>query len=248
MSIAKAADPANLPAYSPERLKALEAWIAKGPRRPLAPSGVGDQVGRIMGTKAPSKFSRDVLVRDIKAGVLISVPFEAVFSSQKYRRGEIKANEYVASVVANSMGFGMWTLGGALAAAALAPLGAPIYVGAVLGFGAGMLANDLWDRTFGKAITKIMPEFLPEGVAKPVANGFSRFVANPLHDYIWKPISGAVMGHKVLSCALLACAALKFPTAAKIVGREISAMALGTGLALGIQLGLVDRVLAPADH
>jgi hypothetical protein len=206
-----------------------------------------DRARRIVGT-AGSTLSRDELVREVKAGVLVSAPIEGIFESQGYRKGEIKANEYVGRVVANSLGFGMWTVGGALAAAALAPLGLPAFLVGAAGFAAGMVANDLWDRTFGAAIVNVTKEMLPESAAKPLADGFTKFVANPLHDWVWKPVSGFVKDHKVISGVLLAGAALRFPTAAKAVFREVGTMAVGTAAALGIQLGLTDRVLPAAKH
>ncbi len=210
-------------------------------------ASVGDRARRMVGTHG-AKISRDELVREVKAGVLVSAPIEGIFESQKYRKGEIKANEYVGRVVANSLGFGMWTVGGALAAAALAPVGLPAFLVGAAGFAAGMVANDIWDRTFGSAIVEVTKEMLPEAAAKPIADGFTKFVANPLHDWVWKPVSGFVMKHKVLTGVMVGLAACRFPFAAKAVGREVGTMAIGTAGALGIQLGLLDRVLPAAKH
>ena len=215
---------------------------------PAVPAAnVGDRARRIVGT-AGHAISRDELVREVKAGVLVSAPIEGIFESQHYRKGEIKANEYVGRVVANSLGFGTWTVAGALAAAALAPVGLPAFLVGAAGFAAGMVANDLWDRTFGAAIVKVTKEMLPESAAKPIADGFTKFVANPLHDWVWKPVSGFVKKHKILSGVLLALAAIRFPGAAKAVGREVGTMAIGTAGALGVQLGITDRVLPAAKH
>ena len=214
---------------------------------PAAAKSVGDRARVVMGTHG-AKLSRDELIREVKAGVLVSAPIEGIFESQKYRRGEIKANEYVGRVVANSLGFGTWTVGGALAAAALAPIGLPAFFAGAAGFAAGMIANDLWDRTFGQAIVQVTSEMLPEAAAKPIADGFTKFVANPLHDWVWKPVSGFVKDHKVLSGIMLTLAALKFPFAAKAVGKEVATMAVGTAGALGVQMGVIDRFMAPAKH
>lgn len=219
--------------------------LGKPTAAPVA--SAGDRARRIVGTHG-STISRDELVREVKAGVLVSAPIEGIFESQAYRRGEIKANEYVGRVVANSLGFGTWTVGGALAAAVLAPVGLPAFLAGAAGFAAGMVANDLWDRTFGASIVKVTQEMLPEAAAKPFADGFTKFVANPLHDWVWKPISGTVKDHKVLSGVLLFLAACRFPGAAKAVGREVGTMALGTAGALGIQMGVIDRVLPGAKH
>lgn len=210
-------------------------------------SSVGDRARRVVGTHG-AKLSRDELVREVKAGVLVSAPIEGIFESQAYRRGEIEANEYVGRVVANSLGFGMWTVGGAVAAAALAPIGLPAFLVGAAGFAAGMVANDIWDRTFGASIVKVTKEMLPASAARPLADGFTRFVANPLNDWVWKPVSGFVKQHKVLTGVMLALAACRFPGAAKAVGKEVGTMAVGTAAALGVQLGVLDRVLPAAAH
>lgn len=214
---------------------------------PAHAADLGDRARKIVGTHGAT-MSRDELVREVKAGVLVSAPIEGIFESQAYRRGEIKANEYVGRVVANSLGFGTWTVAAAGAAAALAPLGAPAFLIGAAGFAAGMIANDLWDRTFGTAIVDVTKEMLPESAAKPFADGFTKWVANPLHDWVWKPVSGFVKDHKVLSGVLLFLAACRFPGAAKAVGREVGTMAIGTAGALGVQLGVVDRFLPAAKH
>ena len=214
---------------------------------PAAQPHVGERARRIAGLSG-SVLSRDELVREAKAGVIVSAPIEGIFESQKYRRKEITAREYTGRVIANSLGFGMWTVGGALAAAALAPVGLPAFLVGAAGFAAGMVANDLWDRTFGAAIVKVTQEMLPEEAARPFADGFTKWVANPLHDWLWKPVSGFVMEHKVLSGVLLTLAACKFRGAAKVVGREAATMAVGTAGALAVQLGVVDRFVPQAEH
>lgn len=212
-----------------------------------APADVAQRAKNILGT-AEGVMSRDQLVREVKSGIVISAPMEAVFESQNLRTGKIQANEYVGRVAANTLGFGTWTLGAAGAAALLAPLGLPAFAVGVAGFAAGMLANDLWDRTFGQAIVSIAKERLTDAQARPAAEAFVKYVANPLHDYLWKPVSGFVGDHKVLAGVLLGAAALRFPGAARAVGREAGKMALGTAAALGVQATVVDRVLAPAAH
>lgn len=210
-------------------------------------ASIGDQARRVVGL-AGHKMTRDELVRDMKIGVAFQAPFEAIIEGQSYRKGEIKANEYVARIVANSLGFATWTLGGAAAAALLAPLGAPAFLLAAAGFAGGMIANDLFDRTFGVAIVKVLKGTLSEASCKGFADGFSKYISNPLTDYVWKPVSGFVMEHKVVSGVALGALALRFPQAGKAVGREVAAMAIGTAAALGLQLGVMDRFIPAAEH
>lgn len=210
-------------------------------------ANVGEQARRVVGL-AGHKMTRDELVRDMKVGVAFQAPFEAIIEGQSYRKGEIKANEYVARIVANSLGFATWTLGGAAATALLAPMGAPAFLLAAAGFAGGMIANDLFDRTFGAAMVKVLKDVLPEEKCKGFADGFSKYISNPLTDYVWKPVSGFVMKHKVISGVALGALALRFPLAAKAVGREVGAMAIGTAAALGLQLGVMDRFIPAAEH
>ena len=65
---------------------------------------------------------------------------------------------------------------------------------------------------------------------------------------MWKPVSGFVMKHKVISGVALAAAALRFPAAGRAVFREVSTMAVGTAAAMGIQVGVMDRFLPQASH
>lgn len=208
---------------------------------------VGDRARSVVGL-ASHKLTRDELVRDMKIGVAFQAPFEGVIEGQAYRKGEIKANEYVARVIANSLGFATWTLGGATAAALLAPIGAPAFLLAAAGFAGGMIANDLFDRTFGAAMVKVLKDTLPEAACKPFADKFVKYVSNPLTDYVWKPVSGFVMKHKIISGVALGVLALRFPSAGKAVGREVGAMAIGTAAALGLQFGVLDRFMPAAEH
>ncbi|MEB3220654.1 MAG: hypothetical protein VKS61_01110 [Candidatus Sericytochromatia bacterium] len=221
------------------------------PTRPVAataaPAGIGERAKRIAGL-AGTRMTRDQFVSEVKVGMVFSAPMEGVFESQKFRKGEIKANEYVGRVLANTLSTAAWTAGGALAGAALAPVGMPLFVAGAAGFAFGMVANDLWDRTFGTQIVEVFKEKVTDAQARPAAEAFVTYVANPLHDWVWKPVSGFVGQHKVLSGVLLTLAALRFPFAAKAVGKEVGKMAVGTAAALGVQLAVTDRVLAPAAH
>jgi hypothetical protein len=212
-----------------------------------APAGVAERAKRLAGLSG-TRMTRDQWVGEVKAGVAFSVPLEGLFESQKFRRGEIQANEYMGRVVANTLSNIAWTTGGAVAAAALAPFGAPLFVAGAAGFAAGMVANDLWDRTFGTAIVDVFKEKVTDAQARPAAEAFVKYVANPVNDYFWKPVTGFVGNNKVLGGAMLALAAVRFPGAAKAVGKEVGKMAVGTAAGLGVQLAVTDRVLAPAAH
>lgn len=197
---------------------------------------------------AAGALSAEQLMTDVKVGVAISAPMEVVFNSQAYRKGQINSSQYTARIIANSLGFGTWTIGGAVAAALLAPLGLPAFGVAVAGFAAGMIANDLWDRTFGAAIIKVLGDRLPQKITKPFANVVTKYFANPLYDHVWSPIKHLVWGHKVLSGVLLGAAALRFPMAAKAIGREAGVWIGGTVAALGVQWGITNRILPQAPQ
>lgn len=197
---------------------------------------------------AAATLTAKQVMTDAKVGVIVSAPMEVVFNSQAYRKGELTGAKYVATIVANSLGFATWTIGGALAVSALAGFALPAWGVAVAGFAAGMIANDIWDRTFGKAITKILGDRLPEGPCKKFADVATKYFANPLYDHVWTPVKNAVMGHKVLSGVLLGGLALKFPMAAKAIGREASVWVAGTAAALGVQMGITNRILPSKEE
>jgi hypothetical protein len=218
--------------------------------RPIAApasSGVAERAKRLAGLSGV-RMTRDQFVGEVKAGVAFSLPLEGMFESQKFRRGEIKANEYMGRVTANTLSNIAWVAGGAVSAAALAPFGLPLFVTGAAGFAAGMVANDLWDRTFGASIVKVFSEQVSDAQARPAAEAFVKYVANPVNDYFWKPVTGFVGNNKVLGGVMLALAAVRFPGAAKAVGKEVGKMAVGTAAGLGVQLAVTDRVLAPAAH
>jgi hypothetical protein len=198
---------------------------------------------------APVKLTRDQLMMDAKMGIYISAPMEAVFNSQAYRRGEINASKYTATILANSLGFGAWTIGGALAVAALTPF-VPAFLLPVAGFAAGMIANDIWDRTFGAAIVKYVGDALPEKLTKPFADVFTKFVANPIVDWVWNPIKNAVMGHKVLAATLVGGLMLLPPMRpfAKGLLKEAGVWVGGGAIAMAAQFGIINRFLPAAAH
>ncbi|MDB5098384.1 MAG: hypothetical protein JWM80_2805 [Cyanobacteria bacterium RYN_339] len=194
-------------------------------------------------------LTRDQLLTDVKWGVAISAPMEGVFNAGAYRKGEINASKYTATIIANSLGFGAWTVGGALAAAALAPVGLPAFAVAVAGFAAGMIANDLWDRTFGQAMIKVLSERIPNKIVKPFADFFTKFVAAPLTDWVWNPLKNLVMGHKIAAGVLVGGAMLLPPLRplAKGLAREAGVWIGGSAIALGAQFALINRILPASD-
>lgn len=209
--------------------------------------GAMERIGELTGTRAAGKLSADRLIRDGAIGAASSVPFEALFEAGSYRRGEVNARQYVAKVVSNSVGFAAWTAGGALAAAAIAPLGLPGIAAGAIGFAAGMVANDLFDRLCAPTLKQELAARMSEDTCKAIAEPFTRCVAGPLTDYLWTPVSGFVKEHKLLSGAALFVAACRFPAAAKALGREAVTWVGGGALAIGVQIGLLDRVL-PAQE
>lgn len=209
---------------------------------PVATQKVTSTVGRMMGTTVRDSLAPGLLARDAALSGLSNIPFDGLFSSQAYRRGELKANEYAARILGDSVGFGAWTVGGALAGVALAPLGLPALAVGILGFAAGMTTQEIFDRTIGHTITKKLAGLISEKSAKPLADAFTKYIANPLNDYVWRPVIDGVKGHKFLAAGLAGALALKFPGAAKVVGEQ--ALTMGGGMAAGLAINL--GVITPA--
>ena len=72
-----------------------------------------ETLGRVVGTQGAKAFKPSQVMKDVRVGVVGSVPSDALFASQKYRRGEVKANEYVGEVLNTSLGMGAWTVAAA---------------------------------------------------------------------------------------------------------------------------------------
>lgn len=209
-------------------------------------SEVGSTVGRVLGTQARETLNASVLAKDALMGGVSNIPFDGLFNSQAYRRGDLKANQYVARILGNSIGFGAWTLGGALAGLALAPLGLPALAVGILGFAAGMTSQELFDRLFGHKITEKLAEAIPEKDVKGLADAFTKYVANPLNDYVWRPVIDGVKGHKVLAAGVAGVLALKFPGAAKVIGKEALTMGGGMAAGMGISMGVLNPLMGPS--
>lgn len=207
------------------------------------PSNVASTVGRVLGTHGRDTLKPSLLAKDIAIGGLGDIPFEGLFASQAYRRGELKANEFVARVVSGSIGGGIWTLGGALAGIALAPLGLPAVAVGILGFAAGMTGQELFDRLLGNKLAEKLAASLPEKSVKGLADGFTKYIANPLNDYVWRPVVDTVKGHKLLAAGVAGALALKFPGAAKAIGREALTMGGGMAAGLGISMGVLTPLM-----
>jgi len=207
---------------------------------------VQETAGRILGTQARDSLQIKTLASDLTVGGVANIPFEGLFASQQYRTGKLKANEYVAQILANSMTFGAWTAGGAVATAALAPFGLPALAVGVVGFAVGMSAQGLVERLFGDKLRKGLADAIPESSVKGLADGFTRFVANPLHDFLWKPLSGTVMDNKVVAAGVAGALALKFPAVAGAIGKEAVTMAGGLALGMGIEAKVLDPIAGPA--
>lgn len=200
---------------------------------------------RVVGLKA-SPLSPKALGKEVKLGVLSSIPVEALMLSQAYRRGDIDAKTYAATTLSNSVSFGSWTVGGALVGS-LIPGGT--LIGGALGFAGGMLSQSVWNRTLGKHVTSFFKSLIPEGAAKAFADTFNRFVANPLTDYVWKPVSGFVKRNKVLSGAVGAGALLLLPAPLRMGLLKVGAtMAGGTALGMAADAFVLDKFLPKAPE
>lgn len=218
-------------------------------RIPAQPAQVASEVsstmGRVLGTHARDTFKPSLLAKDIAIGGVSNLPFDGLFNSQAYRRGDLKANEYVARVVASSIGGGVWTLGGAVAGIALAPLGLPALAVGILGFAAGMTGQELFDRLLGNKLAERIAANLPEKDVKGFADAFTKYIANPLNDYVWRPVVDTIKGHKVLAAGVAGALALKFPGAAKAIGKEALTMGGGMAAGLGISMGVLNPLMGP---
>lgn len=191
-----------------------------------------ESMQRMMGMAARDRFETRLVLKEASFAGATNVPFDLIFQSQDYREGKLKANEYVARVITNSIGFGAWTIGGAAAAVALAPLALPGMAVGAIGFAVGMTCQDLFDRFFGHSLAKSLANSIPEKDVKGFADFVTENIANPLHDNVWVPLKDAVMGNKVLSAAAVAALTITFPKAAKAVAPMVGTM--GGGMALGI--------------
>lgn len=218
-------------------------------KRPL------ETVSRVVGAHAPQRLSPAVLAKDVKTGVVSSIPFDALFSSQEYRRGELSAKQYVAKTLSTSISAAAWTVGGALMGAVLAPVGLPAIAVGIAGFATGLVANEVWNRTAGKHVTEALESVVPEALAEPVAEVFTKAIANPLYDAVWKPLTEAVspvfrwaMQNKLTAGAALGGLALVFPNAARAIGPEILTMTAGTAAGLAFTGKVLDPMLPPVEE
>ena len=193
-----------------------------------------DTVSRAMGMHVPTSLSPKVLVQDMKTDVVASIPFDALFTSQEYRRGELTAKEYVAKTLSTSISSIAWTGGGALMGALLAPVGLPALAVGIAGFATGLVATEIWNRTIGQDVTKAIESVIPEGLAETAAEIFTKAIANPLYDAVWKPLTETLkpvfswaMQNKITAGAALGGLALIFPKAAKAIAPAVHTMAGG---------------------
>lgn len=233
------------PHLDPGLLKAAGATVESSAPR-MAEDGLANRAGRVLGLKATPLDPRH-LAKEIKFGVVSGVPVEALMISQAYRRGDITAKTYAAQTISNSISFGAWTVGGALVGA-MVPGGS--LIGGALGFAGGMLSHSAWNRTVGKHVTSFFEKVIPEGVAKAFGDNFNRFVANPLTDYVWKPVTGAIKKHKVLAGILGAGALMMLPGPLRVgLLKAGVTMAGGTALGLAGDAFVLDKFLpaAPAQ-
>lgn len=217
-------------------------------KRPL------ETVSRAMGAHVPTSLSPKLLAKDVKTDVVASIPFDALFGSQEYRRGEITAKEYVAKTLSTSVSSIAWTVGGAMMGALLAPVGLPAVAVGIAGFATGLVATEVWNRTVGDDITKSLESVIPEAVAEPVAEVFTKAIANPLYDAVWKPLTETLkpafrwaMQNKVTAGAALGGLALLFPKAAKAIGPEVLTMAGGTVAGIAFTGKVLDPILPPVE-
>lgn len=206
-----------------------------------APTKLAGRAQSVLGMSGP-KISADEFVRDLKWGAVGNLPTEAIFDSQKYRVGKRKANEYVAGVLSKSIGFIGWGTASAVAGVAIAGLGLPAFAAGLIGFTAGSVGYDLFNRTFGQPLTRELAKRIPEQTAKPVANAYTRFVANPIHDWVWKPIANTWKDHKWVVVGLGGLLALRSPQSAWGLLKFGGTM-IGGSIAAGVVGSQFNRVL-----
>lgn len=192
------------------------------------------------------------VVKGAAMGAAGDVPFEGLMASQAYRRGEITPSRYAAKVATGALGFGVWTGVAGLVGMALAPVGMGAFGTALLGMGAGMIGQNVFDRVIGHDLTERLSKSLDDKKIKPMADAFTKYVANPLNDYFWSPVTKFLGHHKVLAIGAGALAALKFPGAAKFLAREGAVLAGGTAIGLAADKVVLDPLLgkkaSEAEH
>lgn len=214
-----------------------------------------DLVSRAVGLNIPTTLSPKHLAREIKLDVVASIPFDALFTSQQYRRGEMTAKEYVAETLSTSLSSIAWTGGGAVMGALLAPVGIPALLVGIAGFATGLVATEIWNRTIGKEITKGLEAVIPEGLAETAAEVFTKAIANPLYDTLWQPLTETVkpifrwaMQNKVSAGVALGGLALLFPKAAKAIGPTALTMAGGMAAGIAFTGKVLDPILPPVEE
>lgn len=194
------------------------------------------------------------LVKNTPMSAVSGLPIEAVSSVQDYRTHKLKANQYVAKVATNSIGWAAWGLGSTLVGGALMALGAPgILVGGAA-MGAGLLCGTLWSRTGGAALLKPLANLIPEKVARPVANVFAA-ITGPVIDHVIKPLTNLWNHHKGLciglGAGLLAAVgtlvAFRFPALGARIGKAVLTVGakagIGTVAATAVTKLAIDKVL-----
>lgn len=214
-------------------------------------SSAAKTVGRVMGIQGDSLSlgqllhspdAQKALLKDAKIGAISNVPFDLYMFSQDYRKGKLKANQYVAQTISDSVGFGAWTIGGALAAAALAPIGLPALAVGIAGFAVGMTCQTLFQHFLGNKFAKKLASVIPEKDVKPFADFVTKHIMNPLHDHVFGPLWNAIKGHKALSIGAAGLLAVKFP------GFRNMAATMAGGTAAGVVTGMgLSKVIGPTN-
>jgi hypothetical protein len=221
--------------------------------RQVLPKDPQATLENIVGTSV-DELTLKGLVKNTPLSAVSGLPIEAVSEVQDYRTHKLKANQYLATVTTNSLGWAAWGLGSALAGGAMMALGAPgILVGAAA-MGAGLLCGTIWSRTGGAALLKPLARLIPEKVARPIANVFAA-VTGPVIDHVIKPLGNFWNHHKVLCIGLGAgllaglggLLAWRFPAVGAKLAKAVLTVGakagIGTVAATAVTKLAIDRVL-----
>ncbi len=128
---------------------------------------------------------KNVIKGQMVGGIVAGLPFTLIGDSFGYKKGEVSAQRYWGNVVSGSLSFGLWGVG-AMAAAALLPVGG--FLGVAAGLAAGGLVSSIFDKTLGRNVSDAIATGIPAGGAKKAADFVVKFITNPIEKGIVEPV------------------------------------------------------------
>ena len=106
-----------------------------------------------------SELSGDMLMMDMRSGIIMGLPQQILADNTDYRSGKLGASKFMADVITQSLGFGIWTIASAACAVALGSMGVTsVFLSGAVGMAGGLIGMEIFNRTFGVALGKVLPE------------------------------------------------------------------------------------------